>query len=638
MRIRALVATVAILSLLALAPPSAGARATFDTLNPGGLTSLRERVPVNIVFVGYEPNRVHAGAFLSKLPETYRPQVRSRTFYGLPSDMGIRYTYDYDVTFTDTAFEDRFFGALAGLSKPAPLTDFQQMYNDEDSNVLEVSDNHFINGPSVERWLIDHAPAGVDTTENTVFFVNWFDRDDFRFHVYTKTNEPDPDTGYNFGVQRESRKLIAWGGTPSVDEEDGRPGEHRVWFYDLSAGPESWTDNWNVDDRDLDGNGEVDYRMPPIWEYAQNGFRKPGKLTGDLGKVARYVAIDLLFTTSPLYPPDLTPQRMPDPVNLDINTYEGWPGVNASQRFLDPGLIRKEEGELLRVRTTLDRQQVPLAGPAKRCFNKWVKVEICYRNRPQYPDPFANLFLYNAIHRGRFKDGGGQYEAMSFNYATDFDAGGGLLGYADDNWLDGTQSVVVAFVDPTIVEFGYGLTTTTIHEVGHHVGMSHPHDGLDYEKGIDFEPADRFYFAWSGDESNSMMSYIDLNWDFSQFDLDNHWRTTAAAYLNNANVISGDVLSSGNAAAGMAALRQADRQAGMAAAAFRGHDYAGAFDHAKAAFDLAKTAANRSGVRVRASSAGWFVLSPVKPVRTADETPDYAHIDKLSKRAHRARP
>ncbi len=637
MRIRALVATVAILSMLTLAPPSAGARVTFDTLNPGGLTSLRERVPVNIVFVGYEPNRVQAGAFLAKLPSTYRPQVRSRTFYGLPADMGIRYTYDYDVTFADTAFENRFFGALAGLAKPAPLTDFQQMYNDEDSNVLEVSDNHFINGPSVEKWLIDNAPAGVDTTENTVFFVNWFDRDDFRFHVYTKTNEPDPDTGYNFGVQRESRKLIAWGGTPSVDEEDGRPGEHRVWFYDLSAGPESWTDNWNVDDRDLDGNGKVDYRMPPIWEYAKNGFRKPGKLTGDLAKVARYVAIDLLFTTSPLYPPDLTPPRMPEPVNLDINTYEGWPGVNASQRFIDAGLIRKEEGELLRVRTTLDRQQVPLNGPARRCFNKWVKEKICYRNRPQYPDPFANLFLYNAIHRNRFKDGGGQYEAMSFNYATDFDAGGGLLGYADDNWLDGTQSVVVAFVDPTIVEAGYGLTTTTIHEVGHHVGMSHPHDGFDYERGIDFEPADRFYFAWSGDESNSMMSYIDLNWDFSQFDLDNHWRTTAAAYLNNANVIADDVLSSSNASAGMAAQRQADRQAGMASAAFRAHDYAGAFDHAKAAFDLAKTAAGRSGVRVRASSAGWFVLSPVKPVRTSDETPDYAHIDKLSKRAHRAR-
>ena len=199
--------------------------------------------------------------------------------------------------------------------------------------------------------------------------------------------------------------------------------------------------------------------------------------------------------------------------------------------------------------------------------------KICFRNRPQYPDAGANLFLYGALNRGRFTNGGGQYEATIFNYATDFDAGGGLLGYADDNWLDGTQSSVFAFVDPSIVEAGYGLSTTTIHEVGHHVGMSHPHDGFDYQKGLDFGPSDRYYFAWSGDESNSIMSYIDLNWDFSQFDLDNHWRTTAAAYLINTNEIAADVLASDDAAAGMAALRDADDEAGLAQAAFRAHDY-----------------------------------------------------------------
>jgi hypothetical protein len=289
------------------------------------------------------------------------------------------------------------------------------------------------------------------------------------------------------------------------------------------------------------------------------------------------------------------------------------------------------------VETTIDRQQEALAGPARRCFNRWVNSLTCFRNRPQYPDPFANLFLYNAIHRGRFKDGGGQYEAMTFNYATGFDAGGGLLGYADDNWLDGTQSLVVAFVDPTIVEFGYGLTTTTIHEVGHHVGMSHPHDGFDYERGLDFGPADRFYFAWSGDESNSIMSYIDLNWDFSQFDLDNHWRTTAAAYLNNANEVAGEVLASPDAAAGMAALQRADEQAGLAAAAFAAHDYADAFDRAQAALGFAKSAAHRAGVEVRASRAGWFVLPPVKPEVAVGETPAYLYIDRLGKGSHRVR-
>ncbi|MEX1263397.1 MAG: hypothetical protein WEE66_05590 [Actinomycetota bacterium] len=641
MRIRVLIATFATLAGLMIVPSGASARGSFDHLNPGGVTPLREQVPVNFVFVGYEPDQVGQAKFLSGLPQRYRPQVRSKMFYGLPSDLGIGYTYDFEVTYTDAAFEDRFFGALSGLADTAPLTLYQQQYNDQKTNVLDVTENHFIDAPSVERWLIDHAPNGVDTTQDTLFFINWWGRSDFKFHVYTKTGEPDPDTGLDFGVDRESRKMIAWGGTTADDEETGlgSRGTHRVWFYDLSAGPESWTDNWNVDDADLDGNGVRDYRMPAVWEYLEPGGNRPSrKLTGDLARIARYVGIDLLFTTSPLYPPALTPPRMPNSMDLDLNTYEGWPGVDASKEFIDPGLVRGEEAELLRIPTTLDRQDVALRGKAKYCFIRWTKAKICYPNRPQYPDAFANLFLYGALNRGRFTDGGGQYEATVFNYATDFDTGGGLLGYADDNWLDGTQSAIFAFVDPTIVEFGYGLSTTTIHEVGHHVGMSHPHDGFDYERGLDFGPADRFYYAWSGDESNSIMSYIDVNWDFGQFDLDNHWRTTAAEYLINANAIAADVLASDDAAAGMAALGRADAEAGLTQTAFEGHDYAGAFDHARAAFVFAKRAAHDAGVQVPVGRLGWYVLPPVKPTTNADETPTYAHVDKLGGRSHRVRP
>jgi hypothetical protein len=86
------------------------------------------------------------------------------------------------------------------------------------------------------------------------------------------------------------------------------------------------------------------------------------------------------------------------------------------------------------------------------------------------------------------------------------------LDYADYNWADGTQSFVFAFDSSGIRNVsGYGFSTTTIHEVGHHVGMSHPHDGYDYAANLDFGPGDDYYFAWSGDESSSMMSYIDLN-------------------------------------------------------------------------------------------------------------------------------
>ena len=284
MRSRVLIAVLATLAGLIAAPFGANAGPSFDHLNPGGKTRLREEVPVNVVFIGYQAGQVDETEFLSTLPTGYSPQVRSKRFYGLPAGMGINYTYNYDVRYTGPVFEDTFFGALADLADPQSLTLYQEQYNDQNTNVLDVTDNAWIDAPSVEQWLIANAPSGLDTSQDTVFFINWWGRDDFRFHVYTKTDEPDPDTGYNFGQLRESRKMIAWGGTTAADEESGLGGlgTNRVWFYDLSAGPESWTDNWNVDDADLDGDGAR--RLPHaarVWEYlTPGGDRAAAKLTG----------------------------------------------------------------------------------------------------------------------------------------------------------------------------------------------------------------------------------------------------------------------------------------------------------------------------------------------------------------------
>ena len=179
----------------------------------------------------------------------------------------------------------------------------------------------------------------------TIFFINWHGRRDFRFHVYAKTGEPDPDTGYDFGALSDDRKIVAWGGTTPDDEETGLGGRgvHRVWFYDLSAGPEAWAGNYDVDNPDLDGDGVADYRIPVAWEYGS--YRPRSALPRDLGKVVRYVGLDLLFASSPLYPPYFTADRVPGRVDLDVNTVEGWSGVNASGRLhqarpLPPGAGR----------------------------------------------------------------------------------------------------------------------------------------------------------------------------------------------------------------------------------------------------------------------------------------------------------
>ena len=632
-------AMIAALCTLVASSLAAGAASasSYDNLAPGKKASLHERVDVNLVFVGYEQDQVDEVDVLAELPSSYKPVVRSRLWYGLTDSTGIEYDYNYDTRWTSSGYEDRFFKELSSLATPAPRTEFQNAYNAQNNNVLNVAQNHFIDAPTVERWLADHPPAGVDTTEDTIFFVNWFNRDDFKFHVYTKTNEPDPDTGYNFGELRESRKIISWGGTAPADEENGYSGPaRRIWFYDLSAGPESWTDNWNVDDPDLDANGQVDYRMPPIWEYKSGGFRKPAALGSDLGLVARYVGLNLLFTSSPLYPPDITPPDLPEDFNLDSNTYEGIPGVNASEKYITQDLLLNELSELQPLTDfSYDEQDLSFSGKAKSCYVSWLQDVACYP-KLDYP-AFANLFLNNALKKKAWMDGpqSADYEAGLFNYATSADLAPPLLGFADDNYRDGTQSYIFSFVDPvTANEFGYGLTTTMIHEVGHHIGLSHPHDGYDSETGVDYEPADAYYFAWSGDQTNTIMSYIDLNWDFSQFDQDNMNRFLAAEYITNANKVAAKVLRSDDANEATQELNRADDSIGEAEAAFTGHDYENAVEAAKEAYDWVMEGADDAEVTITGSQAGT----------TVDTTPPsssgrnlYSHVDRIGRGGHRAR-
>jgi hypothetical protein len=215
--------------------------------------------------------------------------------------------------------------------------------------------------------------VGCRHQQYTIFFVNWYGRSDFKFHVYTKTGEPDPETGTDFGL-RDSRKLIAWGGTTPDDEETGLGSLHRIWFYDLSAGPESWTDNWNVDDADLDSSGVTDYRMPPVWEYGNIGAYRPfDDLSGDLGKVARYVAIDLLFTSSPLSAAISAP-LIPSDIELDINVPDRPNGVALD--YLT-ALLTSELNELQPPTTSLPRRSHPLTP-----VFKWsgFSTYICFGN------------------------------------------------------------------------------------------------------------------------------------------------------------------------------------------------------------------------------------------------------------------
>jgi len=214
-----------------------------------------------------------------------------------------------------------------------------------------------------------------------------------------------------------------------------------------------------------------------------------------------------------------------------------------------------------------------------------------------------------------------------FNYAVETDDPT-PLGFADDNYSDGTQSFVFSFINPVIVEAGYGLTTTQIHEVGHHVGLSHPHDGYDSESGTDISPTGDFYFAWHGTSVNSMMSYIDLNWDFSQFDQDNMARFQAAAYVEAANRLAAEALAARRPGRAYDELRRADSLVGQAERAFARHRYQLAWAAAGGAYRQAVEGAKEAGVDVEGSVGRALRKAGTSSVPQA-EVPEGTTIDVL---------
>lgn len=80
----------------------------------------------------------------------------------------------------------------------------------------------------------------------------------------------------------------------------------------------------------------------------------------------------------------------------------------------------------------------------------------------------------------------------------------------------------------------YGLTQTTIHEAGHSIGLSHPHDGFSwifYEEGIPKDSPGEYSF-WLWDFSDTPETYAIRNSKFDQLDKDNIYRGIASTLLN----------------------------------------------------------------------------------------------------------
>jgi hypothetical protein len=264
----------------------------------------------------------------------------------------------------------------------------------------------------------------------------------------------------------------------------------------------------------------------------------------------------------------------------------------------------------------IDRK--PIDANAQRAFRIWADIlpeNDCWND---YGTTFAELFCFFDINGDDYVPsyGANDYVAAIYSFnTTDENMGdeSGLLGFSDDNWVDGTQSYVFTFDTDYYRDLGYGFSTTTVHESGHHFGMSHPHDGYDSETGIDYDSVDGFYFAWSGDESNTIMHYIDLSDEFGQFDQDNMYRWETAGYLNWSSALLAEILANPGAKKVRGYVLDGQWSAARAKDGFNRWYYLSAAYNARRAYDDLSRAAAILGIAAPTMQA--LRLAPNQAVR-----------------------
>jgi hypothetical protein len=566
----------------------AGASLRLSEIQPGGHPALHLTTPVNIVFVGYQPKAVDVRRILSQLPAKGDPVVRTDPAFGLrgtPQDVGLRYDYKYKVQFAGGAFDDAFFGYLSSIAIVGPIDHYQELYNEQQHNDLDVGPTTaYIDANATEAWLEQQSRQrlGIAADEYTVFLVNWYGRSDFQFHDYYHLGNLDPGTGFDYGQLSESLTR-AWGGNSGP-----------TWFYDLSAGPD-WDDNsYDVDDADLDGNGVTDYRMPPIWEYGNTSAYRPfTDLSGDLAKEIRYVAIDMLFTPSPIFDPAATVPSPGGVKRIELDVFEGDPANNGlSQIFA--GIIQNDaQGLEPYYGVTVNVTDQPLADGALDAYDIAAGISDAagcsdFTTFGPLGFPEAELGCYFRDHRAQYfpaSPGDAVIPVADFivpQYGFPFS------GSTDPDFQTGEPALVTELdvaPPPGFISLN-SMTGITIHETGHFVGLSHPHDGYDSTSGIEFDTEGAFDFAWDGDETATPMSYLPGGGSltFDQFDRDNMGRWQVGRLLDLADADADAILSRKHSSQIDAQLAEADAEFSRAVAALHRSDWLAAATAAVAGY------------------------------------------------------
>ena len=550
-----------ILSLLALAT-------TAVALNPAAAsaaplpTQIDVNADVNFLFVGFdrktfagnESDPVDVDAIYENVfKDQILPQANDQVlrFHALLDEQGkyaghprtgLTLHYRHHLFFTGSKFENRFFGYLADKGLESPPTRWQDRYNAQDG-VLDISEPILrIDGPAVEGWLLRQAKSlkGYKPDHSTVVFINWYGRADFRHHVYFG-NGFDPDTGRDDRLN-DYEVGSMWGSSRG-----------RLWFYDLSAGPDGL--NWDIEHPEffdrfrVNADGEPDIRVPPVWEMGDGlaEYIVPDATiaAGILARTALYGIVH----ANPGYDPMVSFPKPGGTRFVRTNLFRENPDTPLEE-FLHPGEVL---AELRRVQpiapTQLTLTDYPFAGEDRETYEIYSRG-FGYQAAPDdcwnaYGYVSAQLYCHVYEDVETYAAAGPRDWAVPLMFYEVSDETARSIGRfhplgISDSDPHGDPYQTFAQIFPGLRAWngfapGVGGTNLVSHEVGHHIGLAHPHDWYDSDDNAD-RSAGNNVWAWSMDGCQCTMGYFNTA-DFGEFEKDSLARSFSARAYQTARAM-----------------------------------------------------------------------------------------------------
>jgi len=448
---------------------------------------INANMPINLVLIGDTWSDEVKGNITQKLLKTYSPTI---AYENRTAGVTFNYTYNFDSVSEETAtklfkFIDSFAveNTIPQLIKQWRDSKEPEFWGPEFVNIAKKK-YKMISVYQVEDWLFDNLEPGEGYT---VYFLKPSNEQINYFHTYGSVTK-DPDTGIDF-IQEG---MMGFGGS------------YRFYFVDLTAGP--WL-----------------YPYVPVSEdqvFAQ--FHKnlyDVRTNEDYYEfIANYVndAVLLLFTPSYLYTPIYKPNFRIDIFLVDMTSGRTFHDVAAD--FIDRPTVNRALTQLVpyaewssdingqsfdslprelqrTIQRSLSFNQVPgndiVLVKSKDLIvelNKWVASSVTQEQLQLAKEEAAKTVFVPVV----------IFVFDTKAYVDQIPTLGRAISDPSDESVP--CCAILAADKRSLFDFGTGLSTVVIHEMGHVLGLRHPHDG--------YNPAKGEFNNWFFDWSYTPMSYI----------------------------------------------------------------------------------------------------------------------------------